>query len=70
MKKNNHKPQHQQGKNTIKKNTLIISEKKNSSILPIIIAFCLPVLLYLQTINFGFTHFDDDSNNLKKYYFP
>ena len=33
----------------------------------IIIVFCVPVILYLQTINFGFTHFDDDiiiSNNI------
>lgn len=32
----------------------------NVSIVHIIIAFCVPVLLYLQTIGFGFTHFDDD----------
>ena len=45
----------------------IISNKKNVSDFPIIIAFCLPVLLYIQTINFGFTHFDDNrliSNNI------
>ena len=39
---------------------LIIPEKKKGSIYFIIIAFCIPVLLYLQTINFGFTGFDDD----------
>jgi tetratricopeptide (TPR) repeat protein len=48
------------GKKTIKGNKLIISEKKNGYVLPLIIAFCLPVLLYLQTIKFRFTHFDDD----------
>jgi len=60
MKKNNRKSQYQQGKNTIKIHTSIISKKKNDSIFPIIIAFCFPVLLYMQTINFGFTYFDED----------
>ncbi|MGD0709679.1 MAG: tetratricopeptide repeat protein [Bacteroidales bacterium] len=41
-------------------NKLIVPEKKNSSVLQLIIVFCLPVLLYLQTINFGFTDFDDN----------
>jgi hypothetical protein len=38
------------------------------SVLLVIIAFCLPVLLYLQTIHFGLTHFDDNdiiSSNIK-----
>jgi tetratricopeptide (TPR) repeat protein len=42
--------------------------KKNFSILFVVIAFCLPVLLYLQTVNFGFSYFDDDGiiiNNIK-----
>jgi len=55
MKKNNQKYKPQQNKKTI-----TISKKRNTSLLPIIIAFCLPVLLYIQTINFKFTHFDDD----------
>jgi len=58
MKKKNQRSQ--QNKNTIKKNTPIISKNRNASLLLIIIAFCIPVLLYLQTINFGFTYFDDD----------
>jgi len=57
MKKNNQRSQ--QNKNIIKKNTSTISKNRNASLLPIIIAFCVPVLLYLQTVNFKFTHFDD-----------
>jgi tetratricopeptide (TPR) repeat protein len=37
------------------------------TILPVVIVFCLPVLLYLQTVGFGFTYFDDHDlilNNL------
>jgi tetratricopeptide (TPR) repeat protein len=60
MKKDHQKAQHQQGENTTKKNVSVISERKNSFILPVIIAFCLPVLLYIQTVNFKFTYFDDD----------
>jgi len=40
--------------------------KKGNTFLFIIIVFCTPVLLYIQTITYGFTHFDDDviiSNN-------
>ncbi|MGD1043775.1 MAG: tetratricopeptide repeat protein [Bacteroidota bacterium] len=33
---------------------------KKDTILPVIIVFCLPVLLYLQTLSFGFIYFDDD----------
>jgi len=51
----------QQTKNTIKENSLNRTKKKNSSIIYIIIAFVVPILLYSQTINFGFTKFDDDS---------
>jgi len=58
MKNSNKKSQ--QNKNNIKRNTLTIFKNKNDFILPIILAFCLPVLLYLQTINFGFSYFDDD----------
>ena len=61
MKNNNRKPQQQLSKNTIKKNKLIIAEKGKDSIFFLIIAFCLPVLLYLQTVKFGFTNFDDDT---------
>jgi tetratricopeptide (TPR) repeat protein len=34
---------------------------KPPTILPLVAAFCLPVLLYLQTLGFGFTWFDDDA---------
>jgi hypothetical protein len=53
--------------NTHKKDSLIISEKKKITYFPIIIAFSIPVLLYVQTIHFEFTHFDDThiiSNNI------
>ena len=45
-----------------------ISKSKKYPII-IIIAFCLPVLLYLQTIKFGFTYFDDDSIIINNYAF-
>jgi tetratricopeptide (TPR) repeat protein len=39
---------------------LLTSPKnKKDTILPVIIVFCLPVLLYLQTLTFGFTGFVD-----------
>jgi len=59
MKKHNSKYR-QQNKNIIKANTFNISKKKNWLILYIIISFLVPVLFYLQTINFGLTRFDDD----------
>jgi tetratricopeptide (TPR) repeat protein len=34
---------------------------KHQTILSLVAAFCLPVLLYLQTLGFGFTWFDDDA---------
>ncbi len=34
-------------------------KNKKDTILPVIIVFCLPVLLYLQTLTFGFTGFVD-----------
>ena len=54
-----------QYKSIVKKKTVIIPEKKNSFALPLIIAFCVPVLLYLQTVTFGFTYFDDDGLIIK-----
>ena len=46
--------------------------KKESNTFPfylsLLIVFCVPVLLYLQTIHFGYTNFDDDGiifNNIK-----
>jgi tetratricopeptide (TPR) repeat protein len=39
---------------------LTFLKNKKDTILPVIIVFCLPVLLYLQTLSFGFTYFDDD----------
>ena len=41
--------------------------KENNTVFLAIIAGCLPVLLYLQTLSFGFAYFDDDGlilNNL------
>ena len=63
MKQNKRTSRHQHllSKKTADESNLIVSEKKNSSVIYLIIAFCLPVLLYLQTINFGLTGFDDDS---------
>jgi Flp pilus assembly protein TadD, contains TPR repeats len=38
---------------------LTFLKNKKDTILPVIIVFCLPVLLYLQTLSFGFSGFDD-----------
>jgi hypothetical protein len=46
---------------------LTFLKNKKDTILPVIIVFCLPVLLYLQTLSFGFTCFDDNdiiTNNI------
>lgn len=37
-----------------------VFEDRNKTILYAVVAFCFPVLLYIQTITFGFTFFDDD----------
>ena len=54
-------------KSQIHKKNSIANPKKNGSTFFIIIAFLFPVLLYLHTINFGFTSSDDEgiiSNNI------
>ena len=42
-----------------KQTPLTFPKNKKDTILPVIIVFCLPVLLYLQTLTFGFTGFVD-----------
>ena len=59
MKKSNPKYQ-QQNINNLSKDSINIKEKKNTSILYFVIAFFAPVLLYMQTLKYGFTHFDDN----------
>jgi len=64
QKQSNKQQQHQ---TNIPKNTVSVSTKQSSSLLPIFIVFCIPVILYLQTVKFGFTNFDDDqiiANNI------
>jgi tetratricopeptide (TPR) repeat protein len=39
---------------------LTFLKNKKGTILPVIIVFCLPLLLYLQTLSFGLTYFDDN----------
>jgi len=39
---------------------LTFLKNKRGTFLPVIIVFCLPLLLYLQTLSFGFTYFDDN----------
>ena len=56
---NKRKVKYQQSKNEINMPTLLFTARKNIIILYIIIAFCVPVLLYVQTLSFGFTNFDD-----------
>ena len=68
MKLNNRNNNYLRSKKQINEDTLIVSEKGgNDSVIFFIIAFCFPVMIYLQTINFKFTYFDDDriiSNNI------
>jgi len=59
MKKNN-KKYNQKSKYTLTENSLNNTNKRNWWFIYIIIAFVVPVLLYVQTINFKFTNFDDD----------
>jgi tetratricopeptide (TPR) repeat protein len=58
------------GKTTLHKHTDIksaditnsdFSKPDNETILSLIIVFCFPVLLYIQTLTFGLVNFDDDS---------
>ena len=51
------KSQYQQKGNSTETNTFDFFK---NPIFPFIIVFCLPVLLYLQTLKFGFTDFDDN----------
>jgi tetratricopeptide (TPR) repeat protein len=60
MKKNNQKSKPQKKKPSSKANTQNSSDKKKNVFLPLIIAFCIPVLLYMQSLSFTFTYFDDD----------
>ena len=50
------------------KQVLLTSLKnQKDTLLSVVIAFCLPVALYLQTLSFGFTYFDDNeiiTNNI------
>jgi tetratricopeptide (TPR) repeat protein len=53
--------------NTHEETPLIMPGKKKNIIFPILFAFGIPVLLYIQTRHFEFTHFDDTqiiSNNI------
>jgi len=50
----------QKQSSAINQNVANTTIKKQSLLLPLIIVFCIPVLLYVQTLSFGFTHFDDD----------
>jgi len=45
-----------------KKEAKILNPIKNREgrFLPLILVFCIPILLYVQTLKFGFTNFDDD----------
>ncbi len=54
------KIEHQPPKNTIKSKPFDSTINKKSSILPLILVFCIPVFLYLQTLKFGLTYFDDN----------
>ncbi len=54
-------------KNTATVVTPVILPNRSETILQLLIVFFVPVLLYLQTLSFGFTYFDDDGlivNNL------
>jgi tetratricopeptide (TPR) repeat protein len=61
MTKNKGKSQRQQqaGK-PVKANTSVFGKNRKGILLSLIIVFSLPVVLYLQTIAYGYTYFDDD----------
>jgi protein O-mannosyl-transferase len=62
MKKNYKKPiQHQQKVSPAESGKSEFSRNRQETILSLIILFCLPVLLYLQTLSYGLVSFDDDS---------
>jgi Tfp pilus assembly protein PilF len=52
------KSPYQQRKNTAEAHHLEFSKK--NTLRSLLVVFCLPVLLYLQTITYSFTNFDDD----------
>jgi tetratricopeptide (TPR) repeat protein len=55
------KPQtKQQIKKSIDAGTTSLLENNKTTVLALMIAFCLPVFLYLQTLAFGCIYFDDD----------
>jgi len=61
MNKSTNKTQHNisADKKDIKKNVSSENVKKKSILLPLLLAFILPVLLYLQTTKFALSGFDD-----------
>ncbi len=51
----------------LKQRLLTFLKNKKDIILPVTVVFCFPVLLYLQTLRFGFTYADDNeiiANNI------
>jgi len=44
-----------------KENTFNTAKNNRISILSLILVFCIPILLYLQTVKFDFTYFDDNN---------
>lgn len=69
MEKNYKKKEFHQGKKALMKNQLTPPVKENSLLFLFIISFCFPVLLYLQTIKFEFSGFDDYLIILNNYAF-
>jgi len=43
-----------------KSQTVDIAQNKTAAYLSMLIVFCVPLIIYAQTLSFGFTHFDDD----------
>ena len=67
MKKNDRKSFSLPNRTTINKNGVKLHENRKYIILYTAIVFCIPLLLYLKTLTFGLTHFDDNgiiSNNI------
>lgn len=61
MKSNTKKSPNLAKKNkSVDSRTTDFTSHRKEIILPLLIVFCLPVLLYLQTLKFGLTNFDDD----------
>jgi tetratricopeptide (TPR) repeat protein len=60
MKKTDQRYRSKQKKKIEPGSNITLPDKEKYPFLPLLLVFCLPVLLNLQTVTYGFTNFDDD----------